>query len=395
MGKRTHLMVWFGLLPVAGVVFYLFYFASPAPPNKNTVSTLTYLEIPIGWIATLLGLTVLVAIHELGHILAVKWAHWELRSVQVFLVGLKLHEGRWRPCFPWNARQSGFVTYWPRHATAKSGLVIAAAGPAFSLAAAVALGVLAWQQKGGWAIAVGTAAVVSALLGFGSLVPSITRQGMLSDGQQILMYARDRGLYESWLDIVELNSLMPGSRPRDLDPASLAPWKSSEPYRAYLQLLRFWTELDVGNVLAAMTEVEGAWRLVAALRHYGPLQATLAFETAMFFTRFVADPELAAKASELGMQTDPASKTRKAVEAAKLFVDGKPGRARFRLMEARREWETLGGISERVWEHIDDWYARILDPAIPTLTREQAEAAIAQGDYPRLLEPLTPEPQSA
>jgi hypothetical protein len=231
---------------------------------------------------------------------------------------------------------------------------------------------------------------MSAGLGVVSLLPAAPLRGLMPDGYFIAWYFRDREGYRLWLDMTELYHRAFPTRPRDQAQADLQPRSSAAPYIAYLHLLRYCAEFDAGNVVAAFVEIQAAWDGIQALDKYRPYQASIAFETAVFFTRFAKDDELAATAFGFGLAADPKSDGRRGAEAAKLFVQGCVEEAMRMLDEDCKTVSERKDTRGRLVTHVREWNDRILDAAIPVWSREEMAVEAERGEYPRVCLPIPP-----
>ena len=118
-------------------------------------------------------------------------------------------------------------------------------------------------------------------------------------------------------------------------------------------------------------------------------RAQIAFEVATFFTRFVDDPELAARGHGYGLASDASCPTRRTADAARHYRMGEDAEAREQLEQLRGHYEALLRLPDHMKSYLDDSFALFLDPSIPVRTREDVAGEIASGDYPHVCEPIT------
>ena len=152
------------------------------------------------------------------------------------------------------------------------------------------------------------------------------------------------------------------------------------PAGAWLRLLRFWSALDAGEIAKAENEIQEAWAGVPGLTGLRQYQALVAFETAMFFTRFVDDASLRDEAYAFGVASGRKCPTRASADVARLFVEGRIDDARNKAAAYIGQLVKTPMCPEHTLEHVRDWFERILDPAVPVLSKEAVQSVAAGGE---------------
>jgi hypothetical protein len=323
---------------------------------------------------------VALCVHELGHFVAVRKVGWTCVGLHMAWLHVAFQGERRQATWGRLSKPIGAVVCFPKNPDSARAAWVVAAGALADLvlgcgAYAVGLALAAVPGDHPWvrpaAIGLELGGMLSLLVAVWALIPARLPSGTLSDGLQLWLCWRRPVDYLTYLRLAEIDAPLYGLRPRDWPRDRLSYLGTDPSVAAWMAVKRFWAELDGGDVRAAAREIDAAWRGIGALQGLAFQRAVIAFETAMFFTRFVDDGESARAAFECGDATMRKCVTRNSAIIARLFVQGK-------IAEATMMAHTIVGRLKRnpmvpsVQEsHLRDWYARILDPTIPTLTRDE------------------------
>lgn len=313
-----------------------------------------------------------IIIHELGHLAVVWLVQGKPLCVNLPHINLYFRNGRYTGCRWRDAAAIYMVQYVPRSTALLPYTAVIAAGPLANIMA----GMLAWHlaivaepaNASGWSLTYNLAALsvwLNLAMGLGNLLPFRT-SGFASDGLQLLglTFTPKRARERLALATAFYSSLQ--SRPRDTDPDLMAATVDPKRQTGYWELLHYWCAMDRNEVAGAEPWLREAWlKIRDGSKKHRALREAGGYETAIYFTRFIHDPDLANEAASRMEKEFPKSERREILEAARLWTAGKDVEAARRLAKV---WLRIKAIqnSDSLTDHVDDWFQRILDPAIPT-----------------------------
>ncbi len=297
-------------------------------------------------LGSVLALWLVLAVHELGHLLGARLAGWQPALWCVGPVRLDFSTGRTR--LRWNrvlATWPGLAAAVPPAGRGTPGAwaLVVAGGPAASLLLAAAAGWVALDMSGWSGLAWGGLAAISGAIGLATLVPS-QLGGFQSDGAQLLsVWRRDPGTGERLALSTLWTQSMTGVRPRDWDASAIAAAAQAQTdaqVALFGALMQAQCDLDRRDLGAARCSFEryaqqlhadGALARVAA-----PFRAGLMLPVATYLGQFVGHAAAAREwleASSGGM-VEPHARAH--ARAAVAWAEGRWADARLAAEEAFR-----------------------------------------------------------
>ncbi len=364
VSSRIGLVVLFVVLAV--IMALLFSITGRSPVVSVTMGLLVSSALYIG-LFLMTGLPSLI--HELGHYAAIKLVRWELSGFTAMGFNITKDGDKWKKEFNLDRIVDGQVLSAPKDLSIRKWVFILASGPVAGLIAG-GVSLIVARSNSELAFILNLFGWVNIVYSVASFYPYYIKGHPPSDGWNIRLALFYPAICKLMLSLDCLTSLAKVKRPREWELEGLANKYDLPGYEAYWNLSGYWSRLDGGDIEGARKYLDEAWNLIQELAPVKPYQSMLAFEVAMYYTRFVKDEVKASMAYGLGMGADPQCQTKMSYELAKHFVNGNIEEARKLSEEYVNEARTRLTGNEHLISHVEDWYKRILDPGIAVVNVE-------------------------